>query len=349
MSKHRKSNREKDLTSRYFSGDMDDDRIEARQQFTARSKASQQNRMEKTAAMRESELPAEEIDRLALGEVIQVHSLYCQVLSEGVTHLCTTRKTLSKLSDTSIVVGDWVRFRSLPDRQAADPALPAAIIEKALPRKTVLTRADSFKGMVQHPIVANAGQMLIVASLLLPAVKWGLIDRMLVAAESGGLTPIVCLNKVDLADDPKHDKVRAEADEAMAHYQTLGIRVLRTSAERGLGIDELRGILTNQVTVLAGHSGVGKSSLIRAVQSDLDIRIGEISGYTLKGRHTTTSARRYPLLIGGAVVDTPGVKLFGLWGVNASNLKDFFPDVDQDTAPKWRRESFDRIRKSLAG
>jgi ribosome biogenesis GTPase len=101
------------------------------------------------------------------------------------------------------------------------------------------------------------------------------------------------------------------------------------------------------VTVLAGHSGVGKSSLIRAVQPDLDLRIGAISGYNEKGRHTTTSARRYPLKIGGAVIDTPGVKLFGLWNVTRENLSDFFPDVAGGTAPQWRVESFQRIESSL--
>ena len=103
------------------------------------------------------------------------------------------------------------------------------------------------------------------------------------------------------------------------------------------------------MTVLAGHSGVGKSSLIRAVQPDLDLRIGEISRITEKGRHTTTSARRYPLRIGGAVIDTPGVKLFGLWNVTRENLSHYFPDVDADaeTAPRWRRESYQRILASL--
>jgi len=347
MSKNRKSQREKDLTSRYFSGDFDEDRSEAKQRFTARSRDAQQNKIERTAVLRENKLSSDEIEGLPTGEVIQVHSLFCEVLHEGKTHLCTTRKTLSKLSDTSIVVGDMVRFRARVDEANTEAGLPNAVIEQSLPRRTVLTRADSFKGMKQHPIVANAEQMLIVASLLLPSVKWGLIDRMLVAAQSGGLSPIICLNKVDLADGATHAALRAEADDALAHYSGLGIRILQTSVEKNSGIDALREILTNHQTVLAGHSGVGKSSLIRAVQSDLNIRIGAISGYTMKGRHTTTSARRYPLHVGGAVIDTPGVKLFGLWGVTADNLLEYFPDVQRDVAPAWRKSSYERIRASL--
>jgi len=250
-----------------------------------------------------------------------------------------------------------VRFRAVSPSASAtstssakpsDSSLGSAsegVIEQALSRATILTRADSFKGLGQHPIVANAQQMLIVASLRQPGVKWGLIDRMIIAAQGGKLVPIVCLNKMDLGDVGAEDSTHAEA--ALAHYDRLGILTLRTSIESSVGLDELRALLHGRETVLAGHSGVGKSSLIRAVQPGLDIRVGEISRYNDKGRHTTTSARRYELDFGGAVIDTPGVKLFGLWGVTRDNLLEFFPDVASDTAPSWRRESYDRIGESL--
>jgi ribosome biogenesis GTPase len=230
------------------------------------------------------------------------------------------------------------------------------VIERILPRLTVLTRADSFKALTQHPIVANASHMLIVASILRPKVKWGLIDRMIIAALSGGLEPVFCLNKIDLAEPGSSERGTAEnaeelssADAAMAHYEAIGIKTLRTSVERGTGLTELRETLRGSVTVLAGHSGVGKSSLIRAIQPRLTIRVGIVSGSNEKGRHTTTSARRYTLDFGGEVIDTPGVKLFGLWGVTRENLSDYFPDVRAGTAPLWRRESFERILTSLPG
>lgn len=346
---------------------MDEDRVERGQRFTGRSKHAEQNKILATALMRAQEQSGADIERLPIGEVIQVFSLYSEVQHEGTTYLCVVRKTLSKVSHTSIVVGDRVRFLAVAEPEHAleaprgtpptDPSAPArpreAVIEQILPRRTVLTRADSFKGTEQHPIVANAGQMLIVASLRDPLVKWGLVDRMIVAARSGGLSPIVCLNKIDLAKsrpgagDGEVPPDLAEARQALAHYRTLGVGTVEASVERQIGLDEIREILRGQTTVLAGHSGVGKSSLARAIQPSLDLRIGAISGYTGKGRHTTTSARRYVLDAGGAVVDTPGVKLFGLWGVTRENLPEFFPDVASGAAPEWRQASYDRILESL--
>lgn len=363
----RKSTREKDLTSRYMSGGMDEDRVERSQRFTGRSKNAEQNKILATAVMRAQEQAGADVEQLPVGEVIQVFSLFSEVEHEGATFLCVMRKTLSKVSGTSIVVGDRVRFLAVaepehaledpPGTTAADPSMPPkpreGVIEQILPRRTVLTRADSFKGIEQHPIVANAGQMLIVASLREPTVKWGLIDRMLVAARAGGLRPVVCLNKIDLAK-PKAGAADgavppdlAEAREALAHYRTLDVITVEASVEQNKGLDEVRDLLHGQTTVLAGHSGVGKSSLARAIQPSLDLRVGAISGYTGKGRHTTTSARRYVLDVGGAVVDTPGVKLFGLWGVTRENLPEFFPDVSEGAAPAWRRQSYERILESL--
>jgi ribosome biogenesis GTPase len=350
--KPKKAPREKDLTSRYLSGGMDEDRIEQQQRFTDRSKHAQHDKMMKTTAMREAAdgAAAPDAASVPVGEVVQVFSLFSEVQHEGTTYLAVVRKTLTKTSKTAIVVGDRVRFRATGTKN--DSGQPEAVIEAVEPRDTILTRADSFKGTTQHPIVANAQQMLIVASLLQPRVKWGLVDRMIVAARSGKLSPIVALNKVDLAEQDDHARAAlAEADEVLSHYATLGVRVLRTSVTSGVGLLELRDVLRGQTTVLAGHSGVGKSSLIRGVQPQLDLRVGEVSAYTDKGRHTTTSARRYVLDLegGGNVIDTPGVKLFGLWGVTRENLDEFFPDVEDDSAPEWRRESYERIAKSLRG
>ena len=349
--RRRKKTREQDVTGRYLAGDMDEDAVDHEQRFSQRSKNAQQDKILRTAAMRAAAEAAsaaaggtDGLESLRVGQIIQVYSLFCEVLHEGGVWLCTTRKTLNKVSKTAPVVGDRVRFRESGTRD--ELGRPEAVIEQVLPRDTILTRADSFKGLEQHPIVANADQMLIVASLVHPAVQWGLVDRMLIAAQSGKLKPIVCLNKIDLAAQVDEETLR-QANDALAHYEWLGAHTLRTSADAKIGLDELGVILKDRTTVLAGHSGVGKSSLINAIQPQLNLRIGEVSGYTAKGRHTTTSARRYPLDFGGAVVDTPGVKLFGLWGVSRENILSFFPDIVAGSAPPWRVESFNRIEASL--
>ena len=340
-SKRRKGPREKDLTSRYMSGNWDDDRMDSQQRFTPRSKAAEQNKIEKTALLRAAEADIADRESLPIGQVVQIHSLFSEVQHDTGVRLCVVRKTLNRVSDTSIVVGDRVRFRD--SGTVHESGRPEAVIEEILPRETILTRT---KGDRQHPIVANADQMLIVAALHHPQVKWGLVDRMLVAAQAGKLLPVVCLNKIDLSEG-ESDLQRAH--EVLDHYESLGVPTIQTSPVAEVGVEVLRDALRGRITVLAGHSGVGKSSLIAAVEPGLDIRVGEVSSATSRGMHTTTSARRYPLHSGGAVIDTPGVKVFGLWNVTSENLIDYFPDIDQGTAPAWRMESYGRILQSLNG
>jgi ribosome biogenesis GTPase len=349
MSQRRKP-REKNLTDRFNSGELEEADLDQQLRFGSRSKDAELGKILRTAILRAEEQSDADFDSLPVGQVLQVYSLYSEVESDGKLFLCVVRKTLNRRSASAVLVGDRVRFRDLGlvDEQGR----PQGVIEQVLPRDTLLTRADSFKGTEQHPIVANAQQMLIVASLHQPEVKWGLIDRMIIAAQGGKLRPIVCLNKIDLQPAAHDTQDTSEdgpidPDQALAHYQKLGISTLKTSVPRSLGLDELRALLHNRTTVLAGHSGVGKSTLINAIEPALQLRTGDISGYTGKGRHTTTSARRYPLSAGGAVIDTPGVKLFGLWGVTRDNLREYFHDLVDGNAPPWRQESYERIRESL--
>src|SRR5439155_22056226 len=136
-----------------------------------------------------------DLEALPVGEVLQVYSLYCDVEHGGRTFMCVVRKALVKVHG-EVVVGDRVRFRQT--RDAPGPGTPNAVVEQILPRKTVLTRAEKQTPGGCDPIVANADQVLIVASLLEPKPKWGLIDRVIVSARAGALQPIVCLNKIDL-------------------------------------------------------------------------------------------------------------------------------------------------------
>jgi len=336
-----KNPRDKDLTSRYLSGAIEEDRLDASERYSGRDASAQQRKMEKTALLRlAEESAAPDVEKLPVADVVQVYSLFVEVEYEGIGWLCVVRKTFTKVYEPPIV-GDLVRFRDTGMKD--ERGRPEAVIEALLPRKTVLTRADSFKAIVQQPIVANAKQMLIVTSLKEPRIKWGIIDRMIVAAQGGGLKPILCMNKMDLVSNEEMEFART----ALEHYRTLDVHTLETSVIEKRGLEELRQLLRDGPTVLAGQSGVGKSSLITAIEPGLDLRIGAISGYTGKGRHTTTSAKRYRLSDGGDVIDTPGVKLFGLWGVTRDNLSNYFPDVVNGKAPPWRVESYERIENSL--
>ena len=385
MPRRRKPRDQADLTRHYRDGAFGGDDPDGREKFGKRSKHRQANKTARTAGIRAGQ---DRFADLPVGRVVQVYSLYVEV--EGpppdlITFLCTVRKTLARTSATQLVVGDSVRYLAAvgTETDVAGRMMPEAVIEEILPRRTVLTRTDSFNEREQHPVVANADAMLIVVAQSHPRPKWGLVDRMMIAARSGGLEPVICLNKVDLAEadvpepsEPEDDRDTLEElmrsltraaegappptpvegkwtpSAVLDYYASLGTRVLRTSAEAGIGLDDLRDALAGRTTVLAGHSGVGKSSLIRSIQPALDLRVGAVSESSEKGMHTTTGARRFLLDFEGnrrgAVVDTPGVKVFGLWEVGADDLLDYFPDVAAGTAPPWRAASHARIAASLA-
>ncbi|MEE8391786.1 MAG: ribosome small subunit-dependent GTPase A [Anaerolineae bacterium] len=173
----------------------------------------------------------------------------------------------------------------------------------------------------QQVIVANADQILIVASWREPHLWPELVDRYLIAAERNNLSPIMCVNKVDLAEDTT--KCRAE----LGPYLALGYRVIFTSALTGEGISELQQALRGQTTAMAGMSGVGKSSLLNAVQPGLQIHVQEVSDHSREGRHNTTQVSMKALEMGGFVVDTPGIREFGLSGLQRAELVRFYPEI----------------------
>jgi ribosome biogenesis GTPase len=156
-------------------------------------------------------------------------------------------------------------------------------------------------------------------SLLEPELKPHLIDRYLAAAQRGKLAPVVCLNKADLLD---HDLVQP----LIGSYARIGIPVILTSASSGTGIEELRGRLAGKASVISGQSGVGKSSLLNAVQEGLGLRVRTVSAVNSKGRHTTTTAELVKLETGGWVIDTPGVRTLALFNVAPGEVEGFFPE-----------------------
>jgi ribosome biogenesis GTPase len=207
-----------------------------------------------------------------------------------------------------VAVGDRVWFRS--------EGTSDGIIERVEPRYGVLSRTSRAR---QHVLVANIDQLVIVGSALEPRLKPHLIDRFLVTAEHSGVEPVICVNKVDLAD-------ARELQPLIGVYAQLGYRVLTTSAVTGQGIALLTDLLANRASVVAGQSGVGKSSLLNAIDPSLDLAVQAVSDQTEKGRHTTTTASLIPLATGGFIVDTPGIRQFALWDVIPEEVAGYFPE-----------------------
>ena len=208
------------------------------------------------------------------------------------------------------VVGDRVEVRELRDRSVR--------VEAVLPRRGILLRG-AFRNE-EKIVAANVDVLVIVAAVADPPLRPGLIDRYLVAAWRGGIGAILALTKVDLAYD--------EADVARVReiYRALGHRVVALSLRTGEGLDELRGALADRVTVLAGHSGVGKTSLTNALTGRTDAT-GALNPVSDRGRHTTTGAHYMDLPGGGALIDTAGIRSFGIAGVAAADLEQAFPEI----------------------
>ncbi len=247
------------------------------------------------------------------GRVIRVHGLVSVVESEedGTEIRCGVRRILKTLAIDGrnvIAVGDKVWYR--PGTSAGEEGL----IEKIESRGGVLTRGYRRR---EHVIVANVDQLLIVSALQEPGLKLPLIDRYLISAEKGGIRPIIVLNKADLVDLAPYQWV-------VGLYNQLGYETIVTSANDGRGIDRLRELLSKGATAFSGQSGVGKSSLLNTIQPGLNLRVREVSGWTSKGKHTTTAAELIRLPSGGHVVDTPGLRQFELWDIEPGEIEGYF-------------------------
>jgi ribosome biogenesis GTPase len=188
------------------------------------------------------------------------------------------------------------------------------VIERVESRRAVLTR--KIRGQ-KHVLVANVDQVLIVASAGDPPLKPSLIDRYLISAAAGGIRPVICINKVDLVD-------LVELQPVIGTYSQLGYDILATSNRSGIGISRLKFLLTGRETALAGQSGVGKTSLINALEPGLDLKTVEVTTETRQGKHTTTAARLLRLSFGGWVVDTPGIRQMELWDVASAEVEGYF-------------------------
>jgi ribosome biogenesis GTPase / thiamine phosphate phosphatase len=250
------------------------------------------------------------------GRVLSVLGLISMVEDErGCLYQCATRRLLKTLATEQrhvVAAGDCVLFRPVENIEPKE-----GLIERVEPRHGCICR--TVRGR-QQVLVANVDQLAIVVSVAEPRLKPNLIDRLLVAAEKGGVRPLICINKIDLADP-------ADLQPLVGLYSQMGYEVLLLSAKTGFGVERFRRAMLGCANVVAGQSGVGKSSLLNAIDPSLHLHVQSVSEDTEKGKHTTTTARLLPLVGGGYVVDTPGMRQFQLWDVSAEEVAGFFRDV----------------------
>lgn len=234
------------------------------------------------------------------GVVVKAYSGYYYVQTGGKVTACSLRGRFKK-ERFSLLVGDEVVFSAA----GADKG----VIEEILPRRTLLKR----------PMVANVDQVVLTFAAVNPDIGTPLVDRFLVLAEWSGLDAVLCVNKTDLADT-------SALEELVSIYRAVGYPVLLVSARMGSGVEELRGLLYDKISVFAGPSGAGKSSLLNALQPGLALVTGEVSEKIGRGKHTTRYAELLALAGGGFVVDTPGFSLTEFAEIAEQDLPYYFPD-----------------------
>ena len=226
-------------------------------------------------------------------------------------------------STNPVAVGDKVRFEADAESAGGVTLTNPALITEILDRKNYVVRKSTNLSRQSHVIAANIDMAFAVVTLYFPEVKLPFLDRMLVTCEVYGVPVTIVMNKVDL--------YREEAPEFTQNfidiYTKAGYNVVQTSAKTGEGIDELRGICRDKVCLFSGESGVGKSSLIKALDPSLDPKVGKISVAHLQGKHTTSLYEMYRLASGGTVIDTPGLRGFGLVNLEKEEIARYFPEM----------------------
>ncbi len=218
-----------------------------------------------------------------------------------------------------IAVGDRVRYEASGEVSEQNPAL----IKEILPRSNYLIRKSVNLSKRAHVIAANLDQVIVSVSLYFPEIKLPFLDRILVTCEVYGIRAIIALNKVDLY----RSEVPEQVESFKKTYSGAGYRVIETSVPGGEGIGELREVCRGRLSLFSGESGVGKSSLIKAIDPSLSPKTGQISLSHLQGRHTTSLYEMYRLSSGGYVIDTPGLRGFGLVDMEKEEISKYFPEM----------------------
>lgn len=239
------------------------------------------------------------------GTVVTRYSLHADVENaQGEIFRCNLRRTLANL-----VVGDKVLWRQGSEQLQG----VSGVIEAIHPRKNEITRPDYYDGL--KVIAANIDRIIIVSAVV-PELSWNIIDRYLVVCENAKIPAVIVINKSDLLSDTQ----RLAVEKQLKVYEKIGYQTLMISAKTGENMQNLTALLSEGTSIFVGQSGVGKSSLINSILPDVNAQVGAVSEGTGLGRHTTTSSRLYHLSQGGDLIDSPGIREFGLWHLDADQI-----------------------------
>jgi ribosome biogenesis GTPase len=247
------------------------------------------------------------------GLIVKAQSGFFTVETDQGFIVCQLRGKLKqgRAKGDIAAIGDKVRIRVLTDG--------TGVIEEVVERKRAIVRLDPRpQGDYQQVLLANPDQAVFVFACAHPNPRLRMLDRFLVIAEKQNIPAVIVANKVDLVEDPK---------KIFGLYEAIGYRVLYTSAQTHIGIEELKSILTNKISAFAGPSGAGKSSLLNAMQPGLGLAVNEVSKAVNKGKHTTVTRQLFPLDGGGYVADTPGWKSLALWDTEPEEMDAYFPEL----------------------
>lgn len=254
------------------------------------------------------------------GTVVSLASAIAWVArADGQIEQCGLPTAIAQDQRSRVAVGDRVKFAARGDD---------FLLYEVLPRDTWLARPDPLNPRLQRVVAANIHTVVQVASVVKPPLRPALLDRYLVAIQHGGALPVVCINKVDLLSPDEREQELAP----LTPYRRLGVPVIECSTVDGRGIEALRQLLKNKTAAFVGHSGVGKSSLVNALSPATDAATGEVSESRGTGRHTTTRSNLYTLGDGIRLIDTPGIREFGLWNLSPEGLREYFSDFHEPAA-----------------
>ncbi len=242
---------------------------------------------------------------------------------KGEKHLCRIRGKfrIQGIKTTNpVAVGDHVEYE-------IEPGKDMGVITRIYPRKNYLLRKSINLSKQYHILASNIDQVFVVAPLLAPETTTAFIDRILVTAEAYDIPAIILINKIDLLKDDT-DLIQKK-EELKSIYEKAGYPVMEVSAKTGYNIDKLKDLMKNKVSMFTGHSGAGKSSLINAVDPKMNIKTAEISQTHKQGKHTTTFAEMHDLDFGGQIIDTPGIRGFGVIDMEPGEIDSYFPEIFQ--------------------